>query len=116
MPEFDTYKGIERYAKHPDDIEAVQSFHWLMRRTKRQLIWRAISVLGLEGLELGYRLQLGCTDEGAPEQSNTFDPDVLPKLSQEDRDTAYLELCKSVGITVDPAALSRGSATKNEHK
>ena len=107
MPEFDTYKGIERYARHPEDPAAILSFYWLMQRTKRQLTWRAVSHFGVDDMSTGYMMQLGCTETQGQAQTNVFDPDAITQLSKEDREAAYIAACKSVGLAVDPATLSR---------
>ena len=115
MPEFDTYKGIERFARAPDDPAAALSYFWLMERTKRQLMWRALSGFGSEGLAAGYSMQLGCA--GASDGSTSkrgLDLEALAELAKPDRDAVYIDLCKRAGITIDPVTLTKTTSTRSE--
>ena len=106
MPEFDTYKGIEDYAKHPYKEEARQRFRWLQHAVESKIHWDAIATHGAEKLELSRDLRVGALSELEDRDAGSDIVQELASMPNAERNAAVLRLFESAGIHVDPSALS----------
>lgn len=102
MPEFDTYKALERYAKHNDERAAVQSYLFLKRRTRLSVLWRSICAFGLEKEQLASALQMGAFAEEKKVQHATN----LADMTEEERRQLYMNALNEIGYELDPETLA----------
>jgi hypothetical protein len=98
MPEFDTYKAIERYAKDNSSPEAILGFQMLRKRTETTIMWRTV----LTGLDISAALKmyLGISDRAAGSKK-------LEDMTEEERRKAYAAACMSTGIQLDPETFKK---------
>lgn len=103
----DTYKLIERYAKHPKDPMARLGFYTLLKRAVTTKDWNAVTNGGIDNAELFGNIYLGVV--GGPSNSSpakrVLTGDALLAMSTAEQDSLYTKLCASVGIEIDPQAL-----------
>ena len=107
MPELDTYKGIERYARHPDDPAARLGFEWLRYATENRIRWKAFTAMDTDHIQLGCNIAVGAFAElgKTSSSSNELTLETLYNMPAAERDATYIALCKRAGIDVDPEAL-----------
>ena len=87
MPELDTYKAIERFARNNSDPSAVLGYACLKRRTELH-VRAAASVAGVTLSEY-----LGCKRRATGS---------LNEMTEDQRLNMYMEMCRSVGVQLDP--------------
>lgn len=92
MPEFDTYKVIERYAKNNDSPEAYLGYQFLKHRTQAAIMWRT----SITEFDIGSALSayLGLKDK--------LGGRGMADMSEEERKQMYDEMCREAGIQLDP--------------
>ena len=92
MPEHDTYKAIERFAKNNSDPAAVLGYVFLKRRTELS-VQAAADSAGMTLYEY-----LGCKQRR---------PRSLGDMTEDQRRDMYQEMCRSVGVQLDPDTFSK---------
>lgn len=102
MPEFDTYKAIERYAKHNNDRAAVQSYLMLKRRTRLSVFWRSICAFGVDKEQPASTVQMGAFTEDKKVEKTTD----LAAMTEEERRNMFMQVMDQVGIQLDPKTLA----------
>lgn len=105
MPQFDTYRVLERYAKHPGNRDAVLGFLLLYMETETRSRWNAFSAFPHADLHQALQLYLGAHDKQVKHGSLT--DQLMASKTKEDEVAAFLKLCASMGVNVDPALLKR---------
>ena len=102
MPEFDTYGAIKRYAQAPDDFAAKQAYQWLKRSTYYALRWDASARTSGANVPAAIVYRIGANlKQSAKAYLN------LPAMSENARKDAYLDICKSVGLNIDPSIFNK---------
>lgn len=94
MPEFDTYKAIERYAKNNDNPEAFLGYQFLKRRTQATIMWRTL-MTGIDS-SAAIKLYLGIKESVGASRD-------LADMSEEERKAMYDAACREAGIQLDPS-------------
>lgn len=115
--EFDTYKAIEKYAKHPRSADAVIGFEYLLRCTRRRVLWEALKAGGPDALDTMQHIYLGTSPTSGEHSGKQLTMDAFASMSNEQRDTLFSAMCKSVGLDIDPETLvnARQHQTTGEH-
>lgn len=103
MPELDTYHTIERYARNPDDLDSVQAFRFLQRRTLNKIVWEAMNNMRISDLDASSDLYMGALHHHKKVGGITATD--LAKMSKVERDAMYIQMCESAGVHIDPQAL-----------
>lgn len=102
MPEFDTYKAIERYAKHNNDRAAVQSYLMLKRRTRLSVFWRSICAFGVDKEQSATTVQMGAFSEEKKVEKQTD----LASMTEKERLAMFMNAMDEVGMQLDPETLA----------
>ena len=102
MPEFDTYRAIERYAKHNNDRAAVQSYLMLKRRTRLSVFWRSICAFGVDKEQPASTVQMGAFSEEKKVEKATD----LASMTEKERLDMFMNAMDEVGMQLDPETLA----------
>lgn len=102
MPEFDTYRAIERYAKHNNDRAAIQSYLMLKRRTRLSVFWRSICAFGIDKEQPASTVQMGAFTEEKKVEKTTD----LGAMTEEERRAMFMKAVDEAGIQLDPETLA----------
>ena len=102
MPEFDTYKAIERYAKHNNDRAAVQSYLMLKRRTRLSVFWRSICAFGVDKEQPASTVQMGAFAEEKKVEKATD----MASMTEKERLAVFMDAMDEVGMQLDPETLA----------
>lgn len=105
MPQFDTYRVLERYAKHPGNRDAVLGFLLLYKETEARARWNAFSAFPRADLNQAMQLYLDVRDRKALRGSVT--DQLMASKTKEEEIEAFIKFCASMGVNVDPALLKR---------
>ena len=105
MPQFDTYRVLERYAKHPGNRDAVLGFLMLYMETETRARWTAFSAFPHADLQQATQLFLGAHEKYLKKGSIT-DQLVVSKTKEEEV-AAFIKFCAKMGVKVDPELLKR---------
>ena len=99
MPEFDTYKAIERFAKDNNDASALLAYKCLKHRTEAIVRWRIASASPLD-IASALNSYLGITHKTAA-------PKSLTDMSEADRQELYMAACQQLGVKIDPTSFTK---------
>lgn len=98
MPEHDTYKAIERYARDNSNPAAVLGYLMLKRRTELSLLWKAKN----SDYETSTALRMYL---GMPEVKSVVKD--MRDMPEQDRLDMFMAACSSVGIELDPSTFKK---------
>ena len=101
MPEFDTYKAIERFAKDNNDASALLAYKCLKHRTEAMIRWRVASAMPLDGAA-ALNSYMGITNQATA-------PKDLSGMSEEARRALYVNACAQLGVKIDPASFTKNT-------
>lgn len=103
LPEFDTYKAIPAYARHPDDPVAAHAFVMLLERTRRRIFWDLHGMLHTHadtGALVAYRLGMPMDKNGKEAEAPAQD---IASMSEDQQKATYLAAMRAAGMDIDPA-------------
>lgn len=66
IPEFDTYKSLQRFAEDPTRVDNRLAFNCLYKQAETRAVWRAASGFGVDKLESAVKLITGSLGEKSP--------------------------------------------------
>jgi hypothetical protein len=105
MPQFDTYRVLERYAKHPGNRDAILGFLMLYMETENRVRWNSFAAFPQANLQQAMELFLGVHDRQAKHGSVT--DQLMASKTKEEEINAFIKFCAKMGVTVDPELLKR---------
>lgn len=102
IPEFDTYKGLERFAKDPREPENLMAFNCLCKQAETRAVWQAASNFGIDKLEDSIKLITGSLGERAKSAKGALDLTSFMDKTEEEQLAMYNKICEMAGVKVDP--------------
>lgn len=104
LPEFDTYRILENYARDPDDYRNILALRVLKRRARLQLQWRVLHsrFASSDSIETLFDLLLGHHEKhvAAPKTD-------MNQMSEAELMDMYNKALAEVGLSIDPEALAK---------
>ena len=105
MPQFDTYRVLERDAKHPGNRDAVLGFLLLYAETETRCRWSSFAAFPTADQQQALQLFLGAHDRKVKQGSIT--DQLMASKKKEEEINAFIKFCAKMGVNVDPALLKR---------
>jgi hypothetical protein len=102
IPEFDTYRGLERFATDPNKPENLLAFNCLCKQAETRAVWQAVSNFGADKLEDAIKLITGSTGEETKKDKAINSLDNFMDMSESEQLKIFNDLCESLGCKVDP--------------
>lgn len=113
LPEFDTYKAIPAYARHPDDPVAAHAFVLLLERARRHVFWDLHDMLHTHadtGALVAYRLGMPMDKDDVESDAPARD---IASMDEDQQKATYLAAMRAAGMSVDPAVFMNRNGSVN---
>lgn len=102
IPEFDTYKSLERFARDPREPENILAFNCLRKQAETRAVWQAASNFGIDKLEDAIKLITGSIGERTKTQKVASDLEGFMDKTPQEQIALFNKLCDMSGVKVDP--------------
>lgn len=101
IPEFDTYRGLERFARDPKKPEHKFAFDCLCKQAETRAVWHAVSNFGFDKIEEAVKLITGSLGEKSTSKHTADLTDFMDKTAAEQIEI-FNRICEAAGVKVDP--------------